>query len=70
MKSLDASDYTVIAAYFLFMLGIGVYFMRASKGGKDFFAGGNMIPWWVSGMSLYMANFSVWIYSILESHLL
>ncbi len=63
MKSLDASDYTVVAAYFLFMLGIGVYFMRASKGGKDFFAGGNMIPWWVSGMSLYMANFSVWIFT-------
>ncbi len=63
MKSLDISDYTVIAAYFLFMLGVGVYFMRASKGGKDFFAGGNMIPWWVSGMSLYMANFTVWIFT-------
>lgn len=63
MKSLDVSDYSVIVAYFLFMLGIGFYFMRASKGGKDFFAGGNMIPWWVSGMSLYMANFSVWIFT-------
>ncbi len=63
MKSLDLSDYTVIVAYFIFMLGVGVYFMRASKGGKDFFAGGNMIPWWVSGMSLYMANFTVWIFT-------
>jgi SSS family transporter len=63
MKSANVLDYIVVATYFLFMLGIGVYYARASKGGKDFFAGGNMLPWWVSGMSLYMANFSVWIFT-------
>lgn len=63
MKSLDIYDYSVIVAYLLFMLGIGFYFMRVSKGGKDFFAGGNMIPWWVSGMSLFMTNFSAWIFT-------
>jgi len=63
MKSANVLDYIVVATYFLFMLGIGVYYSRVSKGGKDFFAGGNMLPWWVSGMSLYMANFSVWIFT-------
>ena len=63
MKPLDLYDYLVIVVYFLFMVAIGFYFLRVSKGGKDFFAGGNMIPWWVSGMSLYMTNFSAWIFT-------
>lgn len=63
MKSANIYDFLVVAAYFLFMVGIGVYFMRVSKGGKDYFAGGNMLPWWVAGMSLYMTNFSAWIFT-------
>lgn len=63
MSTINLYDYLVVGAYFVFMLAIGVYFSRISKGGKDFFAGGNMLPWWVSGMSLYMTNFSVWIFT-------
>ena len=63
MKAVNTYDYLVIVAYFLFMLGIGFYFMRVNKGGKDYFAGGSMIPWWVSGMTLYMANFSAWTFT-------
>jgi len=32
MKSVNIFDYLVIGAYFLFMLGIGLYFMRIYKG--------------------------------------
>lgn len=63
MKSANIYDYIVIAGYFLFMLGIGVYFLKINKSGREYFAGGNMIPWWVSGMTLYMANFSAWTFS-------
>lgn len=63
MKTVNIFDYLVIAAYFLFMLGIGIYFMKVNKGGKEYFAGGSMIPWWVSGMTLYMANFSAWTFT-------
>jgi SSS family solute:Na+ symporter len=63
MKSVDIYDYLVIGAYFLFMLGIGLYFMKVNKGAKEYFAGGSMIPWWVSGMTLYMANFSAWTFT-------
>ena len=63
MKSVNIYDYIVIAAYFLFMLSIGIYFLRVNKGAKDYFAGGSMIPWWVSGMTLYMANFSAWTFT-------
>src|SRR3989339_386859 len=63
MKSVNIFDYIVVIAYFIFMLGIGLYFMRFNKGAKEYFAGGNMIPWWASGMTLYMANFTAWTFS-------
>jgi len=63
MKSANVFDFAIVGVYFLFMLGIGFYFLRVSKGGRDFFAGGNMLPWWVAGMSLYMTNFSAWIFT-------
>ena len=56
-------DYLVIGIYLILMLGIGVYFSRFMKGGKDFFIGGNLIPWWVSGISLYMTMFSAWTFT-------
>jgi len=63
MSTINIYDLIVVGVYMAFMLAVGVYYSRVSKGGKDFFAGGNMLPWWVSGMSLYMTNFSVWIFT-------
>ena len=60
---LPAVDYLVIGVYLVLMLGIGFYFSRFMKGGKDFFVGGNLIPWWVSGISLYMTMFSAWTFT-------
>ncbi len=60
---LPAVDYIVIGFYLILMLGIGFYFSRFMKGGKDFFIGGNLIPWWVSGVSLYMTMFSAWTFT-------
>jgi Na+/proline symporter len=60
---LPAVDYLVIGIYLILMLGIGFYFTRLMKGGKDFFIGGNLIPWWVSGISLYMTMFSAWTFT-------
>ena len=63
MYSITTVDYIVIVFYFLIMLGIGVYLSDKSKSSNDYFAGGNKIPWWISGVSLYMTNFSAWIFS-------
>lgn len=63
MTTPNIYDYSIVVAYFIFMLAIGVYFTKVSKTGRDYFTGGNMLPWWVSGMSLYMANFTVWIFT-------
>ena len=60
---LPAIDYIVILVYLVLMLGIGFYLSRFMKGGKDFFVGGNLIPWWVAGVSLYMTLFSAWTFT-------
>ncbi|MCA9435441.1 MAG: sodium/solute symporter, partial [Candidatus Omnitrophica bacterium] len=39
-----------------------VYFYRYMKGMKDYFTGGNNIPWWLSGVSFYMSSFSVYAF--------
>jgi len=60
---LPTVDYVVIGAYMVLMLVIGAYFTRLMKGGKDFFIGGNLIPWWVAGLSMYMSLFSAWTFT-------
>ena len=60
---LPTIDYVVIGFYLAIMLGIGFYFSKAMKGGKDFFVGGNLIPGWVAGVSLYMTCFSAWTFT-------
>ncbi len=63
MKSVNVFDLVVIFMYFAIIMGIGLFFMKVNKGGKEYFTGGNMIPWWMSGISLYMGNFSAWIFT-------
>ncbi len=63
MKSVNIFDVSFIFIYFLIIMGIGLYFMKVNKGGKEYFTGGSMIPWWMSGISLYMGNFSAWIFT-------
>lgn len=53
------ADWFMIAGYFVLMLGIGAWFYGRMRGIKDYFSGGNTIPWWLSGVSFYMSSFSV-----------
>jgi solute:Na+ symporter, SSS family len=55
---LAAADYLVVAGYFVIVLGIGFYFRNKLEAAKDYFAGGNRIPWWLAGISHYMSSFS------------
>ena len=57
MSSLNTTDYLVIAAYLLVLVGLGFYFRkRASKSLEDYFLGGKRLPWWAMGIS-GMASF-------------
>lgn len=61
-RQLSGPDYFILVAYFVVMLGIGFYFYRFMKGMKDFFTGGNTIPWWLSGVSYWMSSFSAFAF--------
>lgn len=46
-------DHTVVLLFLAGMLFIGVYLAKRERHAKDFFRGGQRIPWWASGLSLF-----------------
>ena len=59
---MSTADYLIVAGFFLVMLGIGVFFAGRMRNLNDFFGGGQEVPWWVSGVSLYMTSFSAFAF--------
>lgn len=55
---LTASDYIIVAGYFVVVLLVGVWFRNRIHGTRDYFAGGQQVPWWLAGISHYMSSFS------------
>ena len=57
--NLSILDWTVIAAYFLFNLGIGIYYARRASGStSEFFLSGRNVPWWLAGTSMVATTFA------------
>ncbi|HEV2834184.1 MAG TPA: sodium:solute symporter family protein [Pyrinomonadaceae bacterium] len=57
--TLSLLDWTVIAAYFLFNLGIGIYYARKATGStSEFFLSGRNVPWWLAGTSMVATTFA------------
>src|SRR5690349_9320143 len=57
--NLSLMDWTVIAAYFLFNLGIGIYYARRATGStSEFFLAGRNVPWWLAGTSMVATTFA------------
>src|SRR5215217_1714290 len=57
--TLTALDWIVIAAYFVFNLGIGLYYaQRARRSTQDFFLSGRDVPWWLAGTSMVATTFA------------
>jgi len=56
---LNLLDWLVIAAYFLFNLGIGIYYARRARGSTtEFFLSGRDVPWWLAGTSMVATTFA------------
>ena len=56
---LTALDWTIIAAYMLFALGVGLYYSkRASKNSEEYYLAGRSLPWWVVGTSIVATTFA------------
>ena len=52
-------DWVIIAAYFLFNLGIGLYYARRARGStSEFFLSGRDVPWWLAGTSMVATTFA------------
>ncbi|MGH8024837.1 MAG: sodium:solute symporter family protein, partial [Limisphaerales bacterium] len=49
-------DYTILAAYVVFILGIGWALARYMKSSTDFLTSGRSIPTWVTGLAFISAN--------------
>ena len=61
-EGLHTADYLIVAGYFLLLTLIGLYFWRKMKHVRDFFTGGNAIPWWLAGVSFYLTGFSAFTF--------
>ena len=51
-------DITVILLFTLLVFVCGLSFSKSGKNMKSFFAAGGALPWWMSGLSLFMSFFS------------
>jgi solute:Na+ symporter, SSS family len=49
-------DYTVMAVYFVFVLGIGYALKRYMKSSSDFLTGSKSIPAWITGLAFISTN--------------
>lgn len=57
--SISILDWTIVAAFLLLTIFIGIYFSkRASKSITDFFLGGRQLPWYVAGISMVATTFA------------
>lgn len=55
---MDILDYITIAVFAAGIMFVGSLFSSTGKNMKNFFAGGGNVPWWISGLSLFMGFFS------------
>lgn len=52
-------DWSIIIAYFVFSLGIGLYYRkRAGRSINEFFLTGRNLPWWIAGTAMVATTFA------------
>src|SRR5256885_12951376 len=56
---LTTIDYAIVAAYFLLVVSIGLFFARKAKRSMlDYFVGHRAMPWWLAGTAMVATTFS------------
>ena len=57
--NLPLIDWSFIIAYFIFALGVGLYFSKkAGKNIESYFLSGRTLPWWIAGTSMVATTFA------------
>src|SRR2546427_10246709 len=52
-------DWAIVAAYFLFCTGVGLFFTK--RGGQSldqYFLSGRQVPWWLAGTAMVATTFA------------
>ena len=56
---LEIIDWLIVAAYLIFALGVGIFFMgRAGKSSEQYYLAGRSLPWWILGTSMVATTFA------------
>jgi len=55
---LTSTDLTILLLFVFIVFATGMSFAASGKDMKSFFAAGGAVPWWLSGLSLFMSFFS------------
>lgn len=66
-------DWTIILAFLVLSLGIGIYYRKQASGGlADFFLGGRNLPWYVAGLSMVATTFAadtpLWVTEVIAQN--
>ncbi|GJM34290.1 MAG: sodium:solute symporter [Saprospiraceae bacterium] len=56
--SFGTLNYAILLIYLLLMVGMGFVFSKNQHSTDDFFKGGNRIPWWAAGLSIFGTQLS------------
>jgi len=57
-RDMTIYGWIVLVAYFVLMIGVGVWARKKVKNASDFFTAGGSMPWWLSGISHHMSGYS------------
>ncbi len=66
-NSFGLLNFSTLFIYLLSMVGIGIYFARKNKNTDDYFRGGQKIPWWAAGCSIFATMLSSLTYMAVPS---
>lgn len=55
---LSTFDYSIIVAYFMIVMGVGLYFTKRGKSAAEYFLAGRHVGWIAIGASLFATNIS------------
>ena len=62
LETVNAWDFALIALYFVIVIWIGFYAARKNRGADDFFKASGQVPWFVAGVSSWVAGFSAFMF--------
>lgn len=61
-NTVNSIDYLLIGLYFVIVIWVGFYSARKNRGTDDFFKASGQVPWFMAGVSSWVAGFSAFMF--------